>query len=285
MARVARLRAHERGAVAALAALARPERRHERDGRRRRADGVAQGAGAQAVDDVDLVEARERGVVEVAIERLERLVDPGAAQVEGPRDRPRPLEPKRARRPTRSPSHRPVAIAVDPRVPADAGVADRRSATAGSRSSTSTVTRIPPDFERRPLAALLQRGDPALPAAAPAAGPLAEPPDVGAAGAARLGGGVSPRPGAAQLRLGPGDGRVEARRGDRLALERLARRADLVAQVGDEALGLGPRRSNGLVPLAPRARRRPRRPSRGLARARLGGPRPVSASLVSLGRL
>ena len=41
---------------------------------------------------VDLVEAGQRGVVEVARERLERLVDPGAAQVERRGDRPRPVE-------------------------------------------------------------------------------------------------------------------------------------------------------------------------------------------------
>ena len=56
------------------------------------ADRVAHGAGAHAVDDQDLVEAGQAGVVEVARQRLERLVHPGPAQVERRRHRPGPLE-------------------------------------------------------------------------------------------------------------------------------------------------------------------------------------------------
>ena len=77
--------------------------------------------------------------------------------------------------------------------------------------------------------------------------------------------------------LGPGDRRVQADGRDRLALERPAGRGQLGAQVVDDPVGLGPRRADGLVALAPGAptlllgraqglgRARPRR--RGRARA------------------
>jgi hypothetical protein len=45
-------------------------------------DRIAEGAGAHAVDDRCLVEAGERSVVKVSIQNLERLLNPGAAQVE-----------------------------------------------------------------------------------------------------------------------------------------------------------------------------------------------------------
>ena len=57
--------------------------------------GVAQRTGAEAVDHQDLLETGERRVVEIAAERVERLVHAGAAQVKRGRDRPGPrqLEP------------------------------------------------------------------------------------------------------------------------------------------------------------------------------------------------
>ena len=82
----------DRRPVAALAALAGPHRLHQRVAAGRRADRVAQRAGPHPVDDQDLVEPGQAGVVEVAVERVERLVHPGPAQVERRRDRPRPID-------------------------------------------------------------------------------------------------------------------------------------------------------------------------------------------------
>ncbi len=72
----------DRRPVAALATLAGTDRLDQRVRRGRRTDGVAHGAGAHPVDHQDLVEAGQSRVVEVARQGLERLVDPGAAQVE-----------------------------------------------------------------------------------------------------------------------------------------------------------------------------------------------------------
>ena len=72
----------DRRPVAALAALTGPHRLHQRVAAGRRADRVAQRAGAHPVDDQGLVEPCQTGVVEVAVERLERLLDPRPAKVE-----------------------------------------------------------------------------------------------------------------------------------------------------------------------------------------------------------
>ncbi len=50
--------------------------------------------------------------------------------------------------------------------------------------------------------------------------------------------------------LGPGEGGIEAPSGDRIALERLAGRLDLLLETGHEALALDPGRPNQLVPFA-----------------------------------
>ncbi len=45
-------------------------------------DGISQGPGPEPVNDQDLLETGQSSIVEVVAERLERLVDPGAAQIE-----------------------------------------------------------------------------------------------------------------------------------------------------------------------------------------------------------
>ncbi len=89
------------------------------------------------MDDDDLVEAGQARVVEVAGQRLEGLVDARPAQVERRRHRPGALEAQLARVRGR------VAARTPPVGPSPVAVA-RRVARAGTRSSTSTVTRIPP---------------------------------------------------------------------------------------------------------------------------------------------
>jgi hypothetical protein len=62
--------------------------------RRSRPDRVTERASAQAVDDRHRPETGHGGIVEIAIERLERLVHPGTAQVERRRHAPRPVQPE-----------------------------------------------------------------------------------------------------------------------------------------------------------------------------------------------
>ena len=254
-----------------------PDRLHERMARRPRSGPRRAGRPVpEAVDDQHLVEAGQRGVVEVAVERVERLVDAGAAQVERRGDAPGPLEPKSRRRSSR----RAGARARRRRPPASAS----GSPVARGRASRLEVVERdadphPAGLERRPLA---------RPARAPRSGPPsrrsgsaparrrchvvrpARPaPARGSAGGRRAAG--------ASWRLGPGDGGVERRRRDGLALERLAGRLDLVAEVGDEPLRLGP----GGADRARRARAArggaPRRPSRRASAARARPPGPARA--------
>src|SRR5206468_11360210 len=89
---VSPLQPHDGCAVAALAALAGPGRGDERIGGGALADRVAERPRPEAVDDDDLVETGEGGVVEVAVERRERLLDTGATEIERGRDGPGPLE-------------------------------------------------------------------------------------------------------------------------------------------------------------------------------------------------
>ena len=65
-----------------LTTLAGPGRGHERMASSPLPDRVAQGARPEAVDDDDLAEPGQRSVVQVAVEGLERLLDPGASQVQ-----------------------------------------------------------------------------------------------------------------------------------------------------------------------------------------------------------
>src|SRR4051812_26635210 len=58
--------------------------------------GITKRTGPEAMDDDDLLESCQRGVVEVAIERLECLLDPRAAEVERRGARPCPIQPDRA---------------------------------------------------------------------------------------------------------------------------------------------------------------------------------------------
>src|SRR5262249_14753614 len=70
----------DRRPVAALAALARADRLDEWMVCGRRPDRVTDGTRAHAVDDHHRIEAGQPGVVEIAIERLHRLVDARATQ-------------------------------------------------------------------------------------------------------------------------------------------------------------------------------------------------------------
>ena len=218
----------------------------------------------------DLVEAGQRGVVEVADEGLERLVDAGAAQVERRGHRAGPLEPElrgvrggsRARAPFRPRS-------------------DASSPSAGTRSSTSTVTRIPPasSVARRP-----PRSSAAIRPSQPPDRLRARSPSrhgaldgrLAAAGAV-LGGraGARGRASARATRV------VEHRRRDGLALERLAgratssRRSSTIRSASSRAARTASSRSR-------RARRRSSSAARSASAARSSAARArSSASLVS----
>ncbi len=75
-------RADDGRSVATLAALAGADLAGERMGGGLAADRVAQRSGAKPVDDRDPFQAGQRRVVEVAGQRVERLLHAGAAQVE-----------------------------------------------------------------------------------------------------------------------------------------------------------------------------------------------------------
>ena len=55
-------------------------------------DGIAEGAGAHAVDDRGLVQSSQRRIVQVSVQDLQRLLDGRTAQVERGCDGPRPLQ-------------------------------------------------------------------------------------------------------------------------------------------------------------------------------------------------
>ena len=114
--RVAAQKLDDRRPVAALAPFARADRLDQRVARRLGPDRVAQGARAEAVDDRSPAQARQRRVVEVALERLQRLLDPRAAQVERRGD---------ACRARLDPQRRPRSTSASPR---------RRSAPLGRRA-------------------------------------------------------------------------------------------------------------------------------------------------------
>ncbi len=206
--------------------------------RGRRPDRIADRTGAHAVDDDDLVEPGQPGVIEVARQRVERLVDPGTTEVQRGGDRAGPLEADRGGVGRRlGHTTRPPSV---PTVAANRG------------DEIFDVDRDPDatGLEGRPAATALEGGDPALPAAAPAAGSLAQPPRpldrrLGR-GSIVLGCRQEAEPG-----LGTRDGVVEERSRDGLAFERLAGRRDLAAQVLDDPLRLGAGRTHSLVALAP----------------------------------
>ena len=278
-------RADDRRPVAALAALAGSDLPDERVRRRRCPHGVPQGARPEPVDDRDLVEPGQRRVVEVAAEepRAPRRRARRAGRATTPRrrspiqpdrrrrcDGPRPVAPAR-RAGRRRPSVRSLGRS---RHVASRGTAGRSRARARGRRA-STVTRRPPAssvarFPPRSSAAIRPSQPPA---AAPR--PVAEPPGVVRAGSAAARGRLALGRRASQA-LRRGHGRVERRRGDRLALQRPPGRADLVAQLGDERAPprarAGPDRLVALAPRAaaapPRPRAAPRRPRTSAARAR-----------------
>ena len=207
----------------------------------------------EPVDDQDLVEPGQRRVVEVAAERLERLVDPGAAQVERRRHRPRPVELRAAPTRTSHPAPRaaPRRAAAARPAPARRRPTRRRRPARGRRRRPSPASRRPRASPacRRVSSAAIRPSQPPV----PAAGALAEPPRPRA-----------PRPGPARRRrlrrrgggssvaLRPGHGLVEARRGDRLALERLAASPRTSSRRPlDEPLRLRPGRADRLVALPP----------------------------------
>ena len=138
----AALELDDRRPVAAFATLAGA---HRLDQRMVRGRGAGRRRAAAPVPSPwmieHLVEPGQRRVVEVAGQRLERLVDPRAAQVERRRDGPGALEAER----------RDVRGRAAPRAVAGA-IRAPSSPSAGTRSSTSTVTRIPPasSVARRP---------------------------------------------------------------------------------------------------------------------------------------
>jgi hypothetical protein len=74
------------------------------------AHGIAKRTRAEAVDDRDRGEPRDRRVVQVTIERVERLVDAGTAQVERRGDAADAIEPDRGRAGAR-PTERPIRAA------------------------------------------------------------------------------------------------------------------------------------------------------------------------------
>ena len=151
-----------------------------------------------------------------------------------------------------------------------------RARRAGTRSSTATVTRMPADLERRPPAAPLERRDPPLPAAGPAARPLPDPPRVRFRPARgrrrrRLGSGRRP-----SVALGALDRRVEGRRGDASRARAPARRrTDLVTQVVDDPFRLRARRPHRLVAFAACAAPFLVGDPQRFGGAQLGGPRAV----------
>ena len=103
------------------------------------------------------------GVVQVATERLERLLDAGPAQVQA-------TTPRCGRDRVAGPSR-----SCWPPPPAVSSAGDGRP-SAGSRSSRSTSDAHPAGLERRAQAALVHRGDAAFPAARAAARPVADLP-------------------------------------------------------------------------------------------------------------
>src|SRR5664280_1087507 len=74
--------AHDRGAVATLAASARPPRPNQRMSRDIVANGIAQGPGTHPVDNRGLAQTGQGRVVKVAVQNLEGFADRGSAQVE-----------------------------------------------------------------------------------------------------------------------------------------------------------------------------------------------------------
>ena len=183
---------------------------HQRMAAPRRRTASRRAPGPQAVDDRHRAEARQRGVLEVAIQRLEGLLDPGTPQVErrGHRPRPRRVAARRRRRAPAPPL--PVAAPAPTAAGTEAG-------TRSSRRRRRRASRPPRASPARPP--LLDGGDPALPAARAAARPVADPPRASDAGSA-TGWRRLERRQAAGDRLGPGDAASRRRGRDRLALER-----------------------------------------------------------------
>ena len=263
----------DRRPVAALAALAGPDRLHQRMTRGRCAHGVAERAGAQPVDDQDLVEARQRGIVEVAI-AARRAPRPPALRAGRATTRPTAPDRGGARphsrwRPSRR--HRHVR-------PTDAG-----PASAGTRSSTSTVTRIPPasSVARRPARSRATIRPSQPPDRLRARSPSGQVCGTGAA-STTAGASAGSRSSVASARS---TAAIERRGRDGLPIERLARRGHLGPQVGHDPLRLGARGADRLVALLagapPLLLGGPQR----LGRPQLGVPRPVQRlARLALGR-
>src|SRR5437870_9038554 len=107
----------DRRPVPALTPLARTDLAHERMAGGIRSHGVPQRARTEPVDDRHPIEPRERRVVDVAAERLERLLHARATQVERCGDRPGAIE--------REPGE--AGIAISDRLTSH-GIADRAAA-------------------------------------------------------------------------------------------------------------------------------------------------------------
>ena len=228
-----------------------------------------------------LLEPGERRVVEVAGQRLERLVDAGAAQVERRGHGPGALSRRPdagaagARRGRPGPDPR-------PRLPGARSRGSRAAARpvagtdAGSRSSTATVTRIPPASSVARRAAPLERRDPALPAAASGSVPARRAARRAARPAAADRLGRLGRREAAERLLGAGDRGVEGRRGHRLALERLRRSPATSSRGSSTSRSASARAARTASSRSRRARRRSSSAvAQRLGRARLGGPGPL----------
>ena len=209
---------------------------------------VAEGARPHAVDHRGLVQAGQRGVVEVAVQHLERFLAPWRR---AGRATTRPSGPARAGAVT--PSR--MSAAVSDREPGQSTAAPGRTASpsppvAGSRSSTARLRRMPPasSVARRPLlsSAAIRPSVPAVRLRARI--PMRQA--IGTAAPVRSGFGLRSRQ-PVQLGLGPLEVLVEAPLGDGLAFEPAADPADLGPDVVDQPLGFVASRLDGLVAFAP----------------------------------
>ena len=216
-------------------------------------DRIPQCPRSEAVDHDHLVETGKRRVVEVAIQGGERLVDPGAAEIQGRRDRPRTLELERA---DPGALTRPVSGTADPGVPRvvrSSSIGSGGLAT-GSRSSIATLTRIPPDSSVARLppfsSAAIRPSQPPLRLRARSPSRQTCSTDSGAAAwtGATDPSGQRASWASARATAASSDGAVTVSRSS-------ARRVALTSsrRVVDELLGLGAGRPHGLVPLSTRA--------------------------------
>ena len=247
------------------------DRADQRMRRGRLADGIAQGAGAEPVDDRDRAEAGQARIVEVAVERLEGLLDPGTAQVQRGRDAARPIQPQR--RGIR------VARRADAPRPAAPTAAAGRAPAPGRRARPRRACRRPPGSPAGRPCRGRRCGPPSHPSGcAPGRRPATSRGSRSAA--ARAG-----RPRLPGSRSAMASARLTAASsdagGDRLALERPARRGEL-ARRSSTTRSASSRAARTCSSRSRRARRRSSSAVRSASAARSSAARARSrASLVS----